>query len=68
MESTKSVLAKGLKVLKQDANFLMVTSASMTGHWPDLPLTYAKGDFDIARRGSVRIEGEQLPRMAPFHR
>ena len=44
----------------------MVTSASLTGHWPDLPLTYAKGDFDIARRGSVRIDGEQLPRMAPL--
>ena len=66
MESPKSVLTKGLKVLKQDANFLMVTSASLTGHWPDLPLTYAKGDFDIARRGSVRIDGEQLPRMAPL--
>ena len=66
MERTKSVLAKEIKVLKQDANFLTLNSASLTGHWPDLPLTYAKGDFDIARRGSVRIEGEQLPRMAPL--
>ena len=66
MAATKSVLARGIKVLRRDDNFYMLTSASLTGHWPNLPLTFATGDFDIARRGSVRVDGEPLPRMAPL--
>ena len=36
-----------------DDRFKRVGSLSLTGHWPNFPLTYTTGDFDLERRSFV---------------